>query len=106
MTITLGCYVFHLLLGLITPSSGQAFINGYEISQDMLQIRKTMGWCPQHDILYDNLTVAEHLYFYAQVSHWVIDLVSSVSIFKDGKITHNFLTQPQRDLKPRMDTIP
>ncbi|KAI4551334.1 hypothetical protein MJT46_017586 [Ovis ammon polii x Ovis aries] len=56
-----------ILTGLITPSSGQAFINGYEISQDMLQIRKTMGWCPQHDILYDNLTVAEHLYFYAQL---------------------------------------
>lgn len=105
MTMTLG-YVFHLLLGLITPSSGKAFINGYEISQDMLQIRKSMGWCPQHDILYDNLTVAEHLHFYAQVSQWVIDLVSSVSTFKDGKITCNFLTQPQRDLKPLMDTSP
>uniref|UniRef100_A0A8C6DNL9 ABC transporter domain-containing protein n=1 Tax=Moschus moschiferus TaxID=68415 RepID=A0A8C6DNL9_MOSMO len=56
-----------ILTGLITPSSGQAFVNGYEISQDMLQIRKSMGWCPQHDILYDNLTVAEHLYFYAQL---------------------------------------
>lgn len=106
MTMTLGYYVFHLLLGLITPSSGQVFINGYEISKDMLQIRKSMGWCPQHDILYDNLTVAEHLYFYAQVSQWVIDLVCSVSIFKDGKITCNFLTQPHRNLKPRMDTIP
>ena len=95
-----------MLLGLITPSGGKAFINGYEISQDMLQIRKSMGWCPQHDILYDNLTVAEHLHFYAQVSQWVIDLVSSVSTFKDGKITCNFLTQPQRDLKPLMDTSP
>ncbi|XP_070316352.1 ATP-binding cassette sub-family A member 17-like isoform X2 [Odocoileus virginianus] len=56
-----------ILTGLITPSSGKAFINGYEISQDMLQIRKSMGWCPQHDILYDNLTVAEHLHFYAQL---------------------------------------
>eukprot|EP00069_Balaena_mysticetus_P020158 bmy_02722T0 len=62
-----GYYVFHLLLGLISPSSGQAYINGYEISQDMLQVWKSMGWCPQHDILFDNLTVAEHLYFYAQL---------------------------------------
>ncbi|XP_070635571.1 ATP-binding cassette sub-family A member 17-like isoform X1 [Bos indicus] len=57
----------NILTGLITPSRGQVFINGYEISKDMLQIRKSMGWCPQHDILYDNLTVAEHLYFYAQL---------------------------------------
>ena len=102
----LGYYVFHLLLGLISPSSGQAYINGYEISQDMLQVRKSMGWCPQHDILFDNLTVAEHLYFYVQVSQWVKDLVSSVSFLEDGKIFCSSLTQPQRDLKPLMDTIP
>lgn len=34
----------------------------------MVQIRKSLGLCPQHDVLFDNLTVAEHLYFYAQVS--------------------------------------
>ncbi|XP_060028541.1 ATP-binding cassette sub-family A member 17-like [Erinaceus europaeus] len=56
-----------MLTGLIPPSSGRVYINGYEISKDMVQIRKTMGWCPQHDILFDNLTVAEHLAFYAQL---------------------------------------
>lgn len=34
----------------------------------MVQIRRSLGLCPQHDILFDNLTVTEHLYFYAQVS--------------------------------------
>lgn len=34
----------------------------------MVQIRRSLGLCPQHDVLFDNLTVAEHLYFYAQVS--------------------------------------
>ncbi|XP_006914256.2 ATP-binding cassette sub-family A member 17 [Pteropus alecto] len=56
-----------MLTGLISPSGGQAYINGYEISQDMVQIRKSLGWCPQHDILFDNLTVAEQLCFYAQL---------------------------------------
>uniref|UniRef100_F6XIP8 ATP binding cassette subfamily A member 17 n=1 Tax=Equus caballus TaxID=9796 RepID=F6XIP8_HORSE len=56
-----------ILTGLIPPSSGQVYINGYEISQDMVQIWKSMGLCPQHDILFDNLTVSEHLYFYAQL---------------------------------------
>uniref|UniRef100_A0A2K6EEP9 ATP binding cassette subfamily A member 3 n=1 Tax=Propithecus coquereli TaxID=379532 RepID=A0A2K6EEP9_PROCO len=56
-----------MLTGLFPPTSGQAYISGYEISQDMVQIRKSLGLCPQHDVLFDNLTVAEHLYFYAQL---------------------------------------
>uniref|UniRef100_A0A8C6MR11 ATP-binding cassette, sub-family A member 3 n=1 Tax=Mus spicilegus TaxID=10103 RepID=A0A8C6MR11_MUSSI len=56
-----------LLTGLFPPTSGHAYIHGYEISQDMAQIRKSLGLCPQHDVLFDNLTVAEHLYFYAQL---------------------------------------
>lgn len=66
--LNFGLRVFCLALGLFPPTSGRAYINGYEISQDMVQIRKSLGLCPQHDILFDNLTVAEHLYFYAQVS--------------------------------------
>ena len=34
----------------------------------MEQIRKSLGLCPQHDILFDSLTVSEHLAFFAQVS--------------------------------------
>uniref|UniRef100_A0A5F5PEQ8 ATP binding cassette subfamily A member 3 n=1 Tax=Equus caballus TaxID=9796 RepID=A0A5F5PEQ8_HORSE len=56
-----------MLTGLFPPTSGRAYISGYEISQDMVQIRKNLGLCPQHDVLFDNLTVAEHLYFYAQL---------------------------------------
>uniref|UniRef100_A0A8D2I8B3 ATP binding cassette subfamily A member 3 n=1 Tax=Urocitellus parryii TaxID=9999 RepID=A0A8D2I8B3_UROPR len=56
-----------MLTGLFPPTSGRAYISGYEISQDMVQIRKSLGLCPQHDILFDNLTVVEHLYFYAQL---------------------------------------
>ncbi|KAM6155645.1 ATP-binding cassette sub-family A member 17-like [Rhynchocyon petersi] len=59
--------VCSMLTGLLTPSSGKIYINGHEISENVFQIRKSLGWCPQHDILFDNLTVAEHLYFYAQL---------------------------------------
>uniref|UniRef100_A0A8C5Z6R0 ATP-binding cassette sub-family A member 3-like n=1 Tax=Marmota marmota marmota TaxID=9994 RepID=A0A8C5Z6R0_MARMA len=50
-----------MLTGLISPSSGQAYINGYEISKDMVQIRKSIGWCPQHNILFDNFIVLKGL---------------------------------------------
>uniref|UniRef100_A0A8B9UJ54 ABC transporter domain-containing protein n=1 Tax=Anas zonorhyncha TaxID=75864 RepID=A0A8B9UJ54_9AVES len=57
-----------MLTGLYSPTSGQAYINGYEISQDMVLIRRSLGLCPQHDVLFDNMTVEEHLHFYAGVS--------------------------------------
>uniref|UniRef100_A0A8C2JUP6 ATP-binding cassette, sub-family A (ABC1), member 3b n=1 Tax=Cyprinus carpio TaxID=7962 RepID=A0A8C2JUP6_CYPCA len=56
-----------MLTGLFPPSSGRAYINGYDICQDMALIRRSLGLCPQHDVLFDNLTVREHLLFYTQL---------------------------------------
>ncbi|KAK6312316.1 hypothetical protein J4Q44_G00179800 [Coregonus suidteri] len=53
-----------MLTGLFPPSSGRAYINGYDICQDMALIRHSLGLCPQHRLLFDNLTVREHLLFY------------------------------------------
>uniref|UniRef100_A0A4X2M5U5 ABC transporter domain-containing protein n=1 Tax=Vombatus ursinus TaxID=29139 RepID=A0A4X2M5U5_VOMUR len=33
----------------------------------MVHIRKSLGICPQYDVLYDKMTVSEHLFFYAQL---------------------------------------
>uniref|UniRef100_A0A671T8I6 ABC transporter domain-containing protein n=1 Tax=Sinocyclocheilus anshuiensis TaxID=1608454 RepID=A0A671T8I6_9TELE len=56
-----------MLTGLFPPSGGRAYINGYDIYQDMALIRRSLGLCPQHDVLFDNLNVREHLLFYTQV---------------------------------------
>uniref|UniRef100_A0A8C5A8T7 ABC transporter domain-containing protein n=1 Tax=Gadus morhua TaxID=8049 RepID=A0A8C5A8T7_GADMO len=56
-----------MLTGLYPPTSGRAYINGYDICQDMALIRQSLGLCPQHDVLFDNLTVREHLLFYTQL---------------------------------------
>uniref|UniRef100_A0A8D0GV65 ABC transporter domain-containing protein n=1 Tax=Sphenodon punctatus TaxID=8508 RepID=A0A8D0GV65_SPHPU len=62
-----------MLTGLYPPTSGQAYINGYEISQDMVLIRKSLGLCPQHDVLFDNMTVAEHLRFYSGLKGFPVE---------------------------------
>ncbi|CAO2642148.1 ATP-binding cassette sub-family A member 17 [Lemmus lemmus] len=59
--------VCSILTGLISPSKGQAYVHGREVSKDMVYIRKSLGWCPQHDILFDNFTVADHLSFYGEL---------------------------------------
>uniref|UniRef100_A0A3B4B911 ABC transporter domain-containing protein n=1 Tax=Periophthalmus magnuspinnatus TaxID=409849 RepID=A0A3B4B911_9GOBI len=55
------------MLTLFPPTSGRAYISGYDICQDMALIRQSLGLCPQHDVLFDDLTVKEHLLFYAQL---------------------------------------
>ncbi|XP_041925671.1 phospholipid-transporting ATPase ABCA1 [Alosa sapidissima] len=56
-----------ILTGLFAPTSGTAIINGYDIRTDMDSIRKHLGMCPQHNVLFDDLTVEEHIYFYARL---------------------------------------
>uniref|UniRef100_A0A4W2I2S3 ATP-binding cassette sub-family A member 3-like n=1 Tax=Bos indicus x Bos taurus TaxID=30522 RepID=A0A4W2I2S3_BOBOX len=56
-----------ILTGLYRPTSGKVYISGYDISKDMVQVRKSLGLCPQDDILFHHLTVSEHLYFYCVI---------------------------------------
>ncbi|XP_071820131.1 ATP-binding cassette sub-family A member 2-like isoform X3 [Apostichopus japonicus] len=53
-----------VLTGLFPPTSGTAKIYDKDIRTDMLQIRKSLGMCPQHNALFDGLTVEEHMQFY------------------------------------------
>ncbi|XP_035035732.2 phospholipid-transporting ATPase ABCA3 [Hippoglossus stenolepis] len=64
-----------MLTGLFPPTSGRAYINGYDICQDMSLIRRSLGLCPQHDVLFDNLTVREHLLFFAQLKGYSKDKI-------------------------------
>ncbi|XP_049760994.1 phospholipid-transporting ATPase ABCA3-like [Elephas maximus indicus] len=56
-----------ILTGLYPPTRGKAYINGYDISKNIAQIRKNLGFCPQHDLLFNDLTLSEHLFFYCMV---------------------------------------
>jgi ABC-type multidrug transport system fused ATPase/permease subunit len=55
-----------ILTGLVPPSSGTAFIDGYDILTDIKIVRKRMGFAPQYNILFDLLTVKEHLEFFSE----------------------------------------
>ncbi|KAM4548979.1 phospholipid-transporting ATPase ABCA1 isoform 1-T1 [Odontesthes bonariensis] len=53
-----------VLTGLFPPTSGTMYIKGMDIRYDMDIIRRTLGVCPQHNVLFDILTVEEHVWFY------------------------------------------
>ena len=56
-----------MTVGLLTPTSGEAYISGYSVTREHEMVQKVLGLCPQFDLLYDDLTVAEHLLFYARL---------------------------------------
>uniref|UniRef100_A0ABM5EM12 Phospholipid-transporting ATPase ABCA1-like isoform X1 n=1 Tax=Pogona vitticeps TaxID=103695 RepID=A0ABM5EM12_9SAUR len=56
-----------ILTGLLPPSSGTAYLMGRDICSEMDIIRKTLGMCPQHNVLFDILTVEEHIWFYGRL---------------------------------------
>lgn len=53
-----------ILTGLFPPTSGSAHVNGKSILTGMDAIRDSLGLCPQHNVLFDRLTVKEHLEFF------------------------------------------
>uniref|UniRef100_A0A8B9TID1 P-type phospholipid transporter n=1 Tax=Anas platyrhynchos TaxID=8839 RepID=A0A8B9TID1_ANAPL len=56
-----------ILTGLFPPTSGTVLIGGLDIQTHMDSIRQQLGMCPQYNILFNHLTVAEHILFYSQL---------------------------------------
>jgi len=50
-----------LMTGSHKPTSGKVYINGIDCVENGAWVRENVGVCPQHDILYDNLTAGEHV---------------------------------------------
>lgn len=54
----------NMITGLFPPTRGQVHINGYNIQTQTKKARESFGLCPQHNVLFDEMTVEEHLYFF------------------------------------------
>lgn len=68
-----------ILTGIYPPTSGTATLAGFCISEEPDLSFRSIGVCPQFDILWSELTVEEHLYFYAR-------LKGVVEIFEDEAV--------------------
>ncbi|UJR15712.1 hypothetical protein I4U23_002647 [Adineta vaga] len=66
-----------ILTGLIPPSSGTAYIDGFNILTDIKIVRKRLGFAPQYNILFDLLTVREHLEFFSELKDAPKDLIAA-----------------------------
>ena len=75
------------------PSEGDTLIHGLSIATEAHKIRKFLGMCPQHDILYNEFTASEHLWLYgrlkglpkAMLEKQVPELIKAVKL---ERVTH------------------
>lgn len=61
--------LLNILSGIIKPDTGNVFINGYDIhtSEGKEHLKGVIGFVPQDDLLYEELTVFQNLYYNARM---------------------------------------
>ncbi|MGE5707631.1 MAG: ABC transporter ATP-binding protein, partial [Bacteroidota bacterium] len=56
-----------MLCGLLLPTSGEAWVNGFDIWKESEQIKRSIGYMSQKFSLYEDLTVYENLELFAGI---------------------------------------
>ncbi|XP_077497521.1 phospholipid-transporting ATPase ABCA3-like [Amblyomma americanum] len=59
--------LLNLITGFLDCSSGAVLVGGYDIKRCTREARESIGYCAQYNILIDEMTVEEHLVFFAIV---------------------------------------
>ena len=55
--------LLRILTTYLEPTSGEASVNSYDIFKNSLELRRTVGYLPENNILYMNMTVKDYLAF-------------------------------------------
>lgn len=59
--------IMGIATGMVKPTSGEVYICGHDATNQLGSCYKHIGYCPQSDIVWESLTVEEHLAFYARM---------------------------------------
>jgi len=63
----------NLLVGLIEPTSGDAFISGHSIIKDPIEVKKIIGFLPENVNLYSGLTARQTVKYIADLNGGVAE---------------------------------
>ena len=56
-----------MLCGLLPCRSGAVSVYGRDVRRQLSAVRRSLGFCPQQDVLVEGLTAAEHLWMYGRI---------------------------------------
>lgn len=59
--------ILNCMCGYLQPTQGEVFINGVNLYQNFDSLKKLVGYVPQSDIVYDNLTLHDMLLYTAKL---------------------------------------
>jgi len=57
----------NILTGLYKPTKGDCIVHGHSLKNNLASVQKLIGVCPQHNILWDELTPREHLQIFSDI---------------------------------------
>lgn len=103
--------LINIMSGILQPNSGSVEINGYDIHESPEEIKGVIGHVSQEDLLIEELTVFENLYYNARLSfgqktvseirHMVTQMLRSLNLnqikhLKVGNQLNKFISGGQR----------
>jgi len=69
-----------LLTGIYEPTKGDAWVGGHSIRDQIDKVQELIGYCPQFDLLWNDLSVEDHLYFYSRLKNVQASSMKTVKI--------------------------
>jgi ABC-type sugar transport system ATPase subunit len=58
---------FRMMTAAEAPSSGEVHVSGFSASTEAQKVWRSLGFCPQHDALWPELSTRQHLKLYAEL---------------------------------------
>lgn len=85
--------MFRILCSLLLPETGTATVDGFDVVNQMEEVRKRVGYMPGRFSLYEDLTIEENLHFFATLFNTTVEenyeaikpIYSQIERFKDRK---------------------
>lgn len=85
--------IFRILTTLLLPDGGKASVDGLDVVKDYVRIRERVGYMPGRFSLYQDLTIAENIHFFATVFGTTLrenyetikDIYQQIEPFKDRR---------------------
>lgn len=65
--------LFRILTTLLVADKGEAFVDGFDVKKNFLQIRERVGYMPGKFSLYQDLSIEENLNFFARVFNATVE---------------------------------
>lgn len=96
-----------ILTGLIRPTSGRAWVAGFDVVDQPLEVKKRIGYVPETAALYDALSAAEYLELIANLHHLDASTSSArcgelLDLFGLGNVRHQRMTEYSKGMRQKV----